>query len=211
MDKKNIRIVINNSNHKTIINNYNNIKYDDEIWKHSRTVINAEVSNKGNIRDNITKKPYRLYKVGNYLKVQFNGKQYFLHKLIAEAFIPNPDNKPHVDHIDTNPINNVVENLRWCTVKENNNNPRTVDKQIDRLKNYNKDRKLKVIRINPSTNEQILFNSILDAANSVNDASTNISRVCKANFELEKPRYKCKGYYFVYANLVNMNGVLLKL
>lgn len=211
MDKKNFTIVINKNRNSTIINNYNVNNNKDEIWRNSPTLLNIEVSNKGNIRNSITKIELRIYKVGNYLKIHYEGKQYFLHKLIAEAFIPNPYNKPHVDHIDTNTLNNNIENLRWCTTKENNNNPITISKQTNRLKSYNEERKLKVIRINPITNEQVLFNSILDAANSINDATTNISRVCKANFKLDKPKYKCKGYYFIYANLVNMNGILLKL
>jgi len=42
-----------------------------------------------------------------------------VHRLVAEAFIPNPDNKPHINHIDNTPYNNRVENLEWCTQKEN--------------------------------------------------------------------------------------------
>lgn len=46
-----------------------------------------------------------------------------IHRLLALAFIPNPENKPCIDHIDGNRKNNSLSNLRWCTVKENNNNP----------------------------------------------------------------------------------------
>ena len=56
-----------------------------------------------------------------------DGKTYpkLVHRLVAIAFLPNPDNKPVVDHIDTNPQNNNVENLRWATVQENALNPLT--------------------------------------------------------------------------------------
>ena len=53
-----------------------------------------------------------------------NGKikYYHIHRLVAEAFIPNLENKPTVDHIDRNKLNNVVSNLRWATYKEQNTN-----------------------------------------------------------------------------------------
>ncbi|MBP3905600.1 MAG: HNH endonuclease [Peptostreptococcaceae bacterium] len=54
----------------------------------------------------------RLYKDGRCYAFQ-------LHRIVAQAFIPNPDNKPEVDHIDKNPKNNRVDNLRWTTRSEN--------------------------------------------------------------------------------------------
>ncbi|MCM2531668.1 NUMOD4 motif-containing HNH endonuclease [Neobacillus pocheonensis] len=50
-----------------------------------------------------------------------NGKrkQHYIHRLVGKAFIPNPHNKPQIDHMDGNPLNNHVSNLRWCTNKEN--------------------------------------------------------------------------------------------
>ena len=61
-------------------------------------------------------------------------KDYSVHRLVAEAFIPNTDNKPCIDHIDTNKLNNKVDNLRWCTNKENNWNELTRNKRSDTMK-----------------------------------------------------------------------------
>ena len=50
------------------------------------------------------------------------SKMCYAHRLVAEYFLPNPDNLPQVDHIDRNKLNNDVSNLRWVSTKENNAN-----------------------------------------------------------------------------------------
>lgn len=65
------------------------------------------------------------YLCKGYLRIclHVNGKQKQLavHRLVAEAFIPNPNNYPQINHKDENKTNNTVDNLEWCTAKYNNN------------------------------------------------------------------------------------------
>lgn len=94
----------------------------EEIWKNIKGYGNTcQVSNLGRIKcGKVIKTPYKEKK--GYLRIALKGKKHLVHRLVAEAFIPNPDNKPCIDHINTIRDDNRVENLRWCTSKENCNN-----------------------------------------------------------------------------------------
>lgn len=67
------------------------------------------------VLDNGVGKRYYIVSLSKDNKV----KRYRIHRLVASAFIPNPENKPQVNHIDGNKFNNNVENLEWVTVREN--------------------------------------------------------------------------------------------
>ena len=62
-------------------------------------------------------KRYSFY--GKYDTIVFKGKGYLIHRRVATAFIPNPENKPEVNHIDGNKLNNAAANLEWVTRQEN--------------------------------------------------------------------------------------------
>ena len=88
----------------------------------------------------------------------FGGyKRIKVHRLVALAFIPNTLNKPQIDHIDGNPSNNSVKNLRWATAKENVNNPNTLYKKVALMYRSNNPMATPVYGINIKTGERVDF------------------------------------------------------
>lgn len=104
---------------------------DKEIWKDIKGYENLyQISNLGRVKSlpkyhkkNESIMKYTLRSGYRTLVLRKNSKRKSkqIHRLVAEAFIPNPDNKYIVNHKDYNRQNNNVENLEWCTQKENVN------------------------------------------------------------------------------------------
>lgn len=118
----------------------------EEIWKDIKgyegrymvsnkgRILSLKYGRKGKYQDRKSRLLHKSINSAGYYVVGLLGKQHFVHRLIADAFIPNPENKPCVDHIDTNTLNNDLANLRWSTIKENVNNPISREKRNRRLR-----------------------------------------------------------------------------
>ena len=94
---------------------------DKEIWKQVPFDCNYMVSNYGDIYSIRSKKILKgeITKKG-YIRVRLtNNNRMLIHVIVAKTFIPNPQNKPQVNHKDGNKQNNCVDNLEWCTQSEN--------------------------------------------------------------------------------------------
>lgn len=106
-----------------------------------------------------------------------------VHRLVAEAFIPNDHELPEVNHKDGNKKNNVIDNLEWCTRSEN------VKHAVDNtLHDYFGQRKVICVELN------LVFDSIKDAENWVGVKGSRISNVCQS----KRGCKTCGGYHWRY-------------
>ena len=176
------------------------------MWTKISRNTNYSINEDGEVRNDITgriKKPYT-NKNNGYLIIDLckdnKSKKVPIHRLVAEAFIPNPENKPTVDHADGDRTNNSIENLRWATYSENNSRFGTIGVRSEKIivKHYEEKRKkrgggheawLGIIEI-------LEFNSISETAKYFNCTISNISLM------LEKgtigQRGITRGYQFLY-------------
>lgn len=162
---------------------------NNEIWKQTK-YDNYLVSNYGRVMSKGDKE--NRYKRNTdkilsptdnghgYLFINIHGKQVYIHRLVAEAFIPNPNNYPQINHKNENKSDNSVDNLEWCTASYN------VSYTIS----------IKVKQINPKTKEVIqIYDSANKAAKAVNGNNTSILKCCK---RIKYNTYK--GYIWRFIN-----------
>jgi len=159
------------------------IFYMKEIFKKLKNYPNYSISNFGNIINDNNGRLLKIRLSNGYNRVRLYdknvGKNYFVHRLVAEYFLPNPDNKPQINHIDGNKLNNHISNLEWNTHSEN---------QLHRVNILNKGvKKISLIKDNMIYS----FNSIAECGLKLHLNSGNLSRLLNG-------KYKTLGGYKLY-------------
>ena len=167
-----------------------------EEWRDIKGYEGAyQVSSYGRIRSRFKILKKQKHKQGYELVgLSKNGttKRYLVHRLVAEAFIKNVDNKPEVNHKDGNKNNNAVENLEWCTRLENIRH--AWDTGLTREPTNLNDKK-RIRQINLDTMEVVAeYESLHDAYRKTGIQYKNISKV------LVGKRIKAGGYHWEYCN-----------
>jgi hypothetical protein len=183
-----------------------------EVWK---PIIKGqrgkyEISNRGRVKS----LNFNGGKEEGFLKLQRDTKGYYyimfcinkkpttfrVHRLVAEAFIPNTNNKPFIDHINTIKTDNRVQNLRWATHKENANNELTLkhNSEVRKGKKLSEEHKKK-IRDGSTACKKILcvetgviYKSIREAERQTNISRSSIGEVCSGK------RKSAGGYHWKY-------------
>lgn len=176
-----------------------------EEWKIIEEYPEYEVSNFGNVRSidryYVDSMGRKYHKKGQYIKLNIQKgddgyeqvmahiwsgrKEYRLivSRLVAKAFIPNPNNCPQVNHKDENSLNNNVDNLEWCTCKYNIHYNNLIER---RSKNNMK--KVDVFDINNNFIETL--DSVTDTSTKYNVSKGSVSNCCNEHIK------SCKGFIF---------------
>ena len=151
-----------------------------EQWKQVEYAPSYEVSSYGNIRNNkrdgkLLRINYERLKKNNtrvrpYLSVNGKSKGYYLHRIVAEHFIPNPENLPEVNHKDGDFYNNCADNLEWISKKDN-------------MKHANENnlitrKKRKIIVKNKKTHEESVYSSMTECAASLGYSNSTVYNTC---------------------------------
>jgi hypothetical protein len=177
--------------HKINNTNQNNKNIDNELWKSIYGYEMYEISNMGRIKMLNGKIRNSFSDFNGYCSIRLKSgdisKSELVHRLVANTFIPNPENKPIVNHIDSNKKNNNINNLEWTNMSENISHAYNTGthNQASKIIQYNKD-KIKIQE----------FNSINDASRKLNICASTLSKLCRKKYS--KTNLYNKLYYFEY-------------
>lgn len=164
---------------RTIFIPYTETELKNEVWKpyvHNGTATEVMVSNLGRILVNGIQPAMSITKDG-YIRT-YSKYQERLHRYVALTFIPNPENKETVNHIDGNKANNRISNLEWSTRKENTNHA-VINGQWSNKRN--------VTLTNIKTNEIVYFKSLARAARYLDISPTSL--LPKIKYSKEYPLF----------------------
>ena len=189
-------------------------KISVEEWRTVQDFPNYEVSNFGNVRskDRVSMRrgvPARIkgelllpQDIGGYKRVTLYGgtrkahKQFQVHRLVAQAFIPNPYGKPCINHKDENRANNHVSNLEWCTHKYNSNYGTAIRRRVSHQDwdSIAEKQAIAVEQIDMNGNIVKVWPSMMDCERQSEFRSSGISRCCSGYLKTYK------GYVWRKAN-----------
>jgi len=166
-------------------------------WREVNGFENYLVSDSGIVKNKTTQHVLKQSDKHGYMSVQLsknsNGKQikknFYVHRLVATAFLPNEEKFPQVNHIDRNTRNNAANNLEWCTAKYNIN-------YLDANKRRGDSLGHPVVAINLSNKKYRLYSSFMAAAQALEINHMNIVDIVNNR----KHRKSAKGYTFVSAD-----------
>ena len=155
-----------------------------------------QVSSLGRVKSlsNDKKRKEKILKAFNnrkgYLKVMLSKnskrKKYLIHRLVAQAFIDNPDNLPCINHKDENKENNCVDNLEWCTVRYN------INYGLHNFKSAS-NRSIPIIQLTLNNEFIRCYRSSMDAEGRTGFCQGGINSCCRGKCKT------CYGYKWLYA------------
>lgn len=179
-----------------------------EIWKDIKNYEGRfQISNLGNVRRlpqivNNGRKPYSISGLNKrkslnnygYEIINLSRKIHLVHRLIAQAFIPNTLNLPCVNHIDGNKLNNSISNLEWCSHKQNNIHAYKIGLKVGYFtgkSGYNHPSSKSVIQFDLDDNIIAKYGSIAQASRDTGISHGKISRNARG-FTNKDDKYKWK-------------------
>ena len=169
------------------------MKNSEEVWKDVKGYENLyKISSLGRIKN--AQKNTFLKQTNHscgYLTVELRknkiAKKRYMHRLVAEAFIPNPDNLTQVNHKNENKKDNNIKNLEWCSPQYNST-------YGTRLERFSKSKKKRVLQFDLDENFIKEWKSAVDIQKETGFEKNSIGRCCR------NQQYQAYGYIWRYAN-----------
>lgn len=137
------------------------------------------------VRHGVIRKPHKGHTGYDYvmLRDKEHTRNYRMHRLVAEAFVPNPDYLPEVNHKDEDKSNNRADNLEWCTSSYNHRYGSTIERAADKIRRP-------VFQLSMNGDLICTYKSVTEAAEKVGTSTNRISGCCQG-----KRGYKTAGGY----------------